>query len=135
MSWRGKIILTFGAAILLPVACLLYTLHDDSPKKTFQVGSIETTISWSNGSDVEINATSIGKLNAELDQLLAKEFPGRGIHYPVISIGRRRVQTMYVLQPTPPEPMTDDIQKKLNAYIQKRLPELAREQVEADQSN
>jgi hypothetical protein len=118
---RVLIIIAVFAAV---VACLPFLMQQASQPQVFMVNTLETTLSWPNGPDVELNAVSIARLNLEVDQLAERELPGAGLHYPVKSLGKRRVEVMYIGSKSVPP----GIQKRLNAYIQNRLPELARQQ-------
>jgi len=126
MKTKG-LCLFLGSAVVLSVVCFVAVIvGGHSPQKhVFRTYSYETGMTWSEGPDVKLDQSSMKKLNAELDEIIHQEAPGKDLHYPVVSQGKREVEVMYSGGQDVPEALRE----KLDAYIQKRLPELAREQV------
>ena len=127
---RGWLVLIWVVA-LLPAAAFLSVVYKHwKTKQAFMMYQYETTLTWSDGPDAKLSPESMKKLDGELDGIIGKEAPGKNLHYPVASLNKRWVEVMYVGQQDVPEAL----RKELDAYIQKRLPELAGEQVGADQA-
>jgi hypothetical protein len=124
MVRMAKVKLWHLVLVLLAAGIFVVVVHEKSRPKTFAIITIETTLSWSDGPEVELNAASISKLNVELDKIASRELPGKNIHYPVVSLGKRRVEVMYAGSENLPE----TTQESLNIYIENRLPKLAEEQ-------
>ncbi len=117
--------------LLFALLCLLafgylFTIYPRAPK-VFHTYTIETTMTWSDGPNVKLDAERMKKLNAEVDGILDNETHGTVTHYPVISLDKKWVEVMYFGN----GPLPENLQETLDAYIKKRLPALAREQVAA----
>jgi hypothetical protein len=124
MKKRLLLILATIGLLVLAYVCFC-KMHQ--PTKVFTTYQIETTLNWTDGPDVELNADSIKELNAEVTALLDQEAPGENLTYPVISIGKKSVQVMYISDKPGPSQFVQDI---LNVFIQKRAGELAAEQID-----
>lgn len=119
---RKWLLLLLGMAILFPIGCFLWTIHQS--RTVFTVHSIEKDLSWSDGPAVKLDSSRIKKLDGEIARLIDEEAPGTHLKYSVVSLDNKRVEVMYVGE----VPVSDSLQKTLDAFIQKRCGELAREQ-------
>lgn len=120
MSLRFLVII---AVILIVLGCLPYLFHEAAMPKNYTVNTHATTLTWE-GPDVALNTASLNKLNAGVQQLARPYLQGQMNPFCVVSLGRRKVEIMTIGTTIPPA----DLQQKVNDYVQKRLPEVAREQ-------
>jgi hypothetical protein len=127
---RSWLILIWAVAFL-PAAIFLGVVYKDwKPKHVFTTYKYETTMTWSDGPDVKLSPESMSKLDGELDGIIGSEAPGKNLHYPVVSLGNKSVEVIYISDQDIPE----TLRKDLDVHILKRLPELARDQANEDQT-
>ena len=120
MSVRFLVII---AALLIVLGFMPYLFHEASMPGTYTVNTNEITLSWE-GPDVALNAASLRKLNAEVQQMARPYLQGQMNPFCVVSLGKRKVEIMTIGTTSPPP----GLQEQVNAYVQKRLPEVAHEQ-------
>ena len=120
MSVRFLVII---ATLLIVLGFMPYLFHVASMPGTYTVNTNQTTLSWE-GPDVELNAASLRKLNAEVQEIARPYLQGQMNPFCVVSLGKRKVEIMTIGTTSPPP----GLQERVNAYVQKRLPEVAHEQ-------
>ncbi|MCE0485080.1 MAG: hypothetical protein LV479_12695 [Methylacidiphilales bacterium] len=115
-------------AILLPLGCFFFMIWQPLPKP-HKYYNIETEIRWSKGPDIVLNAENMAKLNREVADLIQKEAPGSQAQYSLVALGPRRVEVLYLSDEK--LAISTSLQEELNAFIRRRIVELAWEQGQA----
>jgi hypothetical protein len=120
---KGKmLLLAIGAAFVLATIGIFSI---DPNRHIFTLYQIETNISWDGGPNVALNSSSMSQLNKEVGELIHQKTGDSTIDYPVISLGKRTVEVMYL---SDKRGIPKELQGTLNAFIKRRILELAREQ-------
>jgi len=120
------LLLFLGAAVLLPLACYYYIVGT-LPQAL--VAADSPTVSWSDGPDVELNFKSLAMLNREMGQIVQKDSPNAGLVVVALAHGTKTVEIRSLGQKELPA----SLQTKIETYLQRRGPELARLQTISDQ--
>src|SRR5262249_13585189 len=101
----------FVAAIIVPV--IAFVIVTNGMKSSRHAFSYESTIQWKVHGNVELNAESLKRLNDEIaDRMFVAGF--RDQQYRVVSLGKGRVEAMYLDDKTDLPPA---LRAKLDAYI------------------
>ena len=111
-------------ALVVAIGFLPYLFHLAAQPGMFTGNTMGTTVSWTEGPDVELDPASLRKLTSEAEMLVRQGMGGQIIAVRITSLGKRHVEISTIGSTTLPS----DLQAKLVAYIQKRLPNLAKEQ-------
>jgi hypothetical protein len=124
---RKGLLLVCAAIVFLPAACFFYAIHEKA-KTVFTTYQIETTLEWSGGPDIKLDPKRMDQLNREVDDLIQSNTPGAKFNYPIVSLDKKRLEVLYAGDnPGAPE----SLQKTLNAFIQWRASELAKQQIQS----
>jgi hypothetical protein len=120
---RLRFFLMVGA-LLLVIGFMPYLLHNAAKPRTFIVGAYETTLSWTDGPDVELSASSLKTLDEEIAEFVRPQMNSAKSPFSVISLGKHRAEVMAMAADVP----SSQLNTKVVAFVQARLGKLASQQ-------
>lgn len=121
MAKRFTIILV---CFFLSMTGLMYMFHQASQPAMYRLNTAQNTVAWSGDPDLALNQASLHKINQEVKELVAKEFPSAQNKFMVVGLGKRRVEIKY-LAASEADPA---VKARVSTFVEKRIPDIARAQ-------
>src|SRR5580658_9621249 len=102
--------LVIGGCMLLVVGFMPYMFHQAAAPSLFRLTVAPTTLMWTDGPNVELNAASLRQLNTEVRQMVYPGSTRLDCPFHVVSGGKRHVEVQIVGTDTPSE----DLKARIN---------------------